>query len=189
MASHGTRGQLIIPNENLDFHHKKDVLDGKMKNTKTAKKKGGLGHGSRKALNDITNKSSLRHEASSKKINIAKEELNIAEEMFLHDHRKCIKAQKSALNTFYLDLVLPGQDSVCNAECQEFKQEKTDLDSQRCYSEPVELPISEFSDRLASSTDLTSPPSSPIQWDSPPPSPVAWNSEVVEFTLKPEIDV
>lgn len=86
-----------------------DVLDGKMKNTKTAKKKGGLGHGSRKALNDITNKSSLRHEASSKKINIAKEELNIAEEMFLHDHRKCIKAQKSALNTFYLDLVLPGQ--------------------------------------------------------------------------------
>lgn len=85
------------------------ILDGKMKSSKTAKKKGGLGHGSRKALNDITNKSSLHHEASSKKMNIPKEELNVAEEMFLHDHRKCIEAQKSALNTFYLDLVLPGQ--------------------------------------------------------------------------------
>ncbi|XP_040993707.1 protein PATRONUS 2 isoform X1 [Juglans microcarpa x Juglans regia] len=185
MASHFTRGQLIIPNENLDFHHKKGILDGKIKSSKTAKKKGGLGHGSRKALNDITNKSSLHHEASSKKMNIPKEELNVAEEMFLHDHRKCIEAQKSSLNTFYLDLILPGQDSVCNAESQEFKQAKTDLDSRRCYPEPVELPISEFSDRLASSTEWTSPPCSPIHWDSP----FAWNSEVVEFTLKPEIDV
>ncbi|KAG7947844.1 hypothetical protein I3843_14G114900 [Carya illinoinensis] len=95
----------------------------------------------------------------------------------------------SLSSSFFFSPFSSRADSVCNAECQEFKQEKTDLDSQRCYSEPVELPISEFSDRLASSTDLTSPPSSPIQWDSPPPSPVAWNSEVVEFTLKPEIDV
>lgn len=65
----------------------------------------------------------------------------------------------------------------------------TDLDGQRCYPEPVELPISEFSDRLASTKEWSSPPCSPIHWDSPPSSPFAWNFEAVEFTLKPEIDV
>ncbi|XP_062171751.1 protein PATRONUS 1-like [Alnus glutinosa] len=189
MGSRFTPGQLIIPNENLDVHHKKDV-DGKMKGLKTATKKGGVGLGGRKALNDITNKASLHHEASSRKKDVLpKGELNVAEEMFLHDHKKCIEAQKSALDTFYLDMVLPGHDSLCPAEHQESKQSKADPDSPRCYPEEVELPVSEFADWLASSIEWTSPPSSPIRWDSPPSSPFAWESEAVEFILKQEIGV
>jgi hypothetical protein len=83
-------------------------VDGKSKGLKTAIKKGGVGLGGRRALNDITNKASLHHEASSRKKDVPKEELNVAEEMFLHDHKKCIEAQKSAMDTFYLDTVLPG---------------------------------------------------------------------------------
>lgn len=71
-------------------------------------KKGGLATGTRKALNDITNKSTIHHEASSKKTALPKEEFNEAEEKFLHDHKKCIEAQRNALNAFQLEMVLPG---------------------------------------------------------------------------------
>lgn len=66
--------------------------------------------GTRKALNDITNKTSTHQEvlASSKKETLPKEEFNVAEERFLHDHRKCIEAQQNALAAFQLELVLPG---------------------------------------------------------------------------------
>lgn len=111
-----------------------DILDGKMKSSKTSKKKGGLGQGSRKALNDITNKSSHHHEASSKKKNLPKEELNVAEEMFLHDHRKCIEAQKSARNTFYLDLVLPGQGDYTRFSFQYYSVNNFVNNSILCFS-------------------------------------------------------
>ena len=71
-------------------------------------KKGGVAGRTRKALNDITNKSTIIHEASSKKASLPKEEFNVAEERFLHDHKKCIDAQRKALDAFQLELVLPG---------------------------------------------------------------------------------
>ena len=84
-------------------------VDGKVNGLKkTATKKG-----DRKALNDITNKSSnIRIEdTSTTKKNVPKKEelFDVAQEMFLYDHKKCIESQQqSGMNSFYLDLVLPG---------------------------------------------------------------------------------
>lgn len=80
----------------------------KSKNSKTNGKKGGSGTAGRKALNDITNKSSLHHpEASVKKRNLPKQDINVKEEMFLHDHKKCIEAQNATMRNFNLETVLP----------------------------------------------------------------------------------
>lgn len=91
-----------------DLYFVEAIVSGKTNGSETAMKKGGVGLGVRKALNDITNKSLTNQEASSKKKNIPKQEFNVADEAFLHDHRKCIEAQQATMNTFYLDLVLPG---------------------------------------------------------------------------------
>ncbi|KAK9265475.1 hypothetical protein L1049_001699 [Liquidambar formosana] len=88
----------------------------------------------------------------------------------------------------FLDTVLSGHESVSRAECPQTKVGKTDLDSPRCYPEPVELHISEFSDWLESSTRWNSPPTSPVHWDSLPSSPFAWEFEPVEFVLRQEND-
>lgn len=84
------------------------TVDGATRSSKTVAKKGQGGLGSRKALKDITNKSSFHPEASIKKKDPQKEEFNVTEEMFLHDHQKCIEAQQAAFNNFDLNLVLPG---------------------------------------------------------------------------------
>lgn len=97
-----------------------DGVDGKMKSSKTAPKKGGLGFRGRKALNDITNKSSFHHEAFSRKNNFRKEEINVAEEKFLHDHKKCIEAQQKTVDTFYLDLVRPGRGNYTRVSFQHY---------------------------------------------------------------------
>lgn len=47
-----------------------------------------------------------------------------------------------------------------------------------------EIPMSEFSDWLQSSTCWISPSSSPTHWDSPPVSPFSLQFEAVEFLLK-----
>ncbi|KAK4607388.1 hypothetical protein RGQ29_001291 [Quercus rubra] len=188
MATRFAQKQLIIPDENFDVHPKKKAnVDGKVNGLKkTTTKKG-----DRRALNDITNKSSnirIEDTLTTKKNVPEKEELfDVAQEMFLHDHKKCIEShQQSGMNSFYLDLVLPGHDSVGTSEHQESKQAKADLYSPRCYPEPVELPMADW---LGSSTDWTSPPCSPLHWDSPPSTAFAWESEVVEFVLKQEVDI
>ncbi|KAL5564442.1 hypothetical protein UlMin_027606 [Ulmus minor] len=188
MAIRATRGQLIIPNENLDFHPKKPIVDGRTNMSKTTAKKGGAALGNRKALNDITNKSFLHHEASSKKNTLPKKEFNVADEMFLHDHKKCIEAQQVEWNTFRLDLVLPGQVFLQNFRAGmlvSFAFYQDDLKSPCCYPEPEELPMSEFSDCFfESSTRWNSPPCSPLNLDSPPSSPLARHFEEFEFVLK-----
>ncbi|KAA8549851.1 hypothetical protein F0562_001535 [Nyssa sinensis] len=177
MATHLTQGRLIIQDENLDIHNKKAVIDGKTKTSKPATKKGGAGFGNRKALNDITNKSFLQHEQSLRKKNLSKDEFNIAEEMFLHDHKKCIEAQRRAIEPCFLDTVLPVHDSVSSVEIPKSELAKTEIDGPCCYPEPVELPMSKFSDWLESSTQWDSPRSSPIRWDSPLSSPFKWDFE------------
>lgn len=92
MASLHTQRPMNIQNENMSILHKKSVITSKEKNTGTTIKKGGRGLGSRKALNDITNKSTTGREASLKKSNVPKEEINISDEMFLHDHSECVKS-------------------------------------------------------------------------------------------------
>ncbi|CAK9184384.1 unnamed protein product [Ilex paraguariensis] len=184
MTSHVTKRPLIIRDENLGIPHKKAVLDGVTKNSKPAAKKGGEGLGGRKALNDITNKSSVLHEASTRKKNLLKEEFNIADEKFLHDHTKCIEVKEAAMKPRFFDTVLPGHDSMSSVEFADSNSVKANPDSPLCYPEPVELPMTEFSDWLKSSTRQ----SSPINWDSPPSSPFAWGFEAVEFLLKPEND-
>ena len=70
-------------------------VDGKVSGLKKAVTK----KGDCKALNDSTNKLS----------NIRIEDKDVAQEKFLHDHGKCIESrQKSGMNSFDLDLVLPG---------------------------------------------------------------------------------
>ncbi|KAK4419618.1 hypothetical protein Salat_2374700 [Sesamum alatum] len=200
---------LSIQDENSAIHHKKAAADGKSKSSKPVARKAGVALESRKALTDITNKSSIHLEASSqkkisqnKKSNIAEggylhqqvieaealskiksstnEKLNIAEERFLHDHNKCIEAQKAASEVNFWDTVLPGHDSAD----QTMKQAKSDpdIDSTSCHRVLEELSMSEFSDWFTSW--WKSPPSSPIHWESPPLSPFAWDLESLELLLK-----
>ena len=80
-------------------------VDGKVSGLKKAVTK----KGDRKALNDITNKlSNIRIEDTlTAKRNVPKKD--VSQERFLHDHRKCIESQqKSGMDSFDLDLVLPG---------------------------------------------------------------------------------
>ncbi|XP_011004044.1 PREDICTED: uncharacterized protein LOC105110633 isoform X2 [Populus euphratica] len=189
MTTRVTQTPLIIQDENLGVSRKKVGFDGTVKKSKTAtKKSGGFALGNRKALDDITNKAVVRQETSSRKKNVQKEEINnVAEERFLHDHSKCIEEKEATLISSFLDLVLPGHDSVSSSdENPEVKQ--TDPVS-RFYPEQKELAIPVFSDLFESSTQWHSPPCSPIHWDSPPCSPFSWQFEAVEYELKPESDV
>ncbi|KAL8545087.1 hypothetical protein ACS0TY_005328 [Phlomoides rotata] len=132
---------LSIRDENSTIHRKKATADSKSKTSKQGAKNGGFSLKSRKALNDITNKSSIHTEASSqkkksdnKKCNIvgdghshhhafegeprlkkkvsANEKPDIAEEGFLHDHNKCIDAHKAALEISFYDTVFPGHGNL-----------------------------------------------------------------------------
>ncbi|XP_057441405.1 protein PATRONUS 2-like [Lotus japonicus] len=181
MAKLVAPGRLMIKDDNLDIHPKKAGFNVKSKNSKLDGKKGGLGKSGRKALNDISNKTSRQTETSVQKKNLPKEDVNIKEEMFLHDHKKCIEAQKAAMNNFNLETVLPQDDSFSILEQIKVPH------STRCYPEPEELPMSEFSDWLDYSMQWSSPPSSPLPWETLS-SPFAWQHEDVEFVLKGEID-
>lgn len=85
-------------------------LNAKSKISKTDGKKGGSRTAGRKALNDITNKTSLLPEASSRKKNVPKEDINIKEEMLMHDHKKCIEDRKAAMRINLEVLHLPEED-------------------------------------------------------------------------------
>ncbi|KAL2507354.1 hypothetical protein Fot_31001 [Forsythia ovata] len=199
-----TQKPLIIQDENSAIHRKKAVVHGKSKSSKPISKKGGAELESRKALNDITNKSSLHPEASSKKKNsqikkhnvlergsihdhvieteessktqsTVNENINVAEEGFLHDHSKCIEADKSSVERHFWDIVLPGHDSADPADPVP-RLAKIDPD----IGSLLEL----NEDWLNSLSWWKSPPCSPPRWDSPPLSPFASEHEPVEFTLK-----
>lgn len=79
--------------------------------------------GARKALNDITNKSGVHPKASSKNKQIAstaatavKGEINIAGEMYLHDHSKCIKEQQNLWDDhFSADILLHHGNKLVQA--------------------------------------------------------------------------
>ncbi|OIT36726.1 PREDICTED: uncharacterized protein LOC109241699 [Nicotiana attenuata] len=194
MAKNLIQRPLIFQDENSDVYLKKGVISGKSKSGKPyAIKNGIIGLKSRNALNDITNKSTAPPEEATKKKSSQKElkvpnELNIAEETFQHDHKKCIEAQRSAMTLkHFLDLVLPGCDSASPIEIPKTDMGMSDqgIDSARCYPVPEELPMSEFS-WLRSS--WKSPPTSPKKRDSPPSSPFRWEFELIEFTLKEEND-
>ncbi|CAA2986719.1 protein PATRONUS 2 isoform X2 [Olea europaea var. sylvestris] len=200
-----TQKPLFIQDENSTIQRK--MVHGKSRSSKPISEKGGAALESRRALNDITNKSFLHPEASLKKKNsqtkkhnvleegslhnhvIEAEEssktksvnanLNIAEEGFLHDHNKCIEAEKASVERHFWDIVLPGHDSAGPVP----RLAKIDPD----FSSLAELKeINE--DWLNSSSWWKSPPRSPTCWDSPPASPFAWEHESVEFTLKEEDD-
>ncbi|CAJ2634239.1 unnamed protein product [Trifolium pratense] len=184
MAKFVAPGRLMIKDDNLDLQNPKNAVSNvKSKISKTNGKKGGSGMGGRKALNDITNKKSIQPEASSRKKNLPKEEINIKEEMFSHNHTKCIESQKAAMVNFNLEAVLPPDDGIPILE-----QIKVP-GSPRCYPEPVERPMSNFSVWLDNPKQWNSPPPSPLSHDSPPSSPLAWQFKDVEFVPKEEIDV
>ncbi|GAU22163.1 hypothetical protein TSUD_251910 [Trifolium subterraneum] len=183
MAKFVAPGRMMIKDNNLDLQNPKNAVSNvKSKISKTNGKKAGSGVGGRKALNDITNKKSIQPEASSRKKNLPKEDINIKEEMFSHNHTKCIEAQKAAMINFNLEAVLPPDDGIPILE-----QIKAP-GSPRCYPEPVELPMSDFSVWLDNPKQWNSRPPSPLSRDSPP-SPLAWQFEDAEFILKEEIDV
>ncbi|XP_059665351.1 protein PATRONUS 2 [Cornus florida] len=151
------------------------VTNGKSKSSKPALNKAGTGFGNRKALNDITNKSSLHPETSSRKKNLPKDvPCDFAEEMFLHDHKKCIEARLTTISpSCFLDMVFPGHDSGSSVE---FPESKLAKDS------PPSSPLFLFVQ-----TDIDSPCRYPsTNWDSLPSCPFAWEFEPVEFQLKQE---
>ncbi|XP_023748946.1 protein PATRONUS 1 [Lactuca sativa] len=181
MSNQLIQQRLIIQNENSNIIPKKTMMISEEKK----KSKLGLGKGSRKALNDITNKPKIHQhqETSTKKKNSQKEkekeEFNIAEERFLHDHNKCIQAQQTITESMFWDIVLPGHYGNLPLEAQLSDPLKID------HYTPVELEMSEFCDWL----ELGPPSESPLHLESTPCSPRAWDFEEVEFFLKPEIDI
>ncbi|KAJ4882958.1 Uncharacterized protein Rs2_33051 [Raphanus sativus] len=186
MASTSVRGQLIFQDENaLLAHGKKAVAPVKGKSSLAAPKKYGAGFGSRKALHDITNKSKLQPQASSKTRKSPGEvDFDIAKEGYLHDHRKCIEQQQQNQWDSYLSehIILHSHDNDIK-EC-DIKQEVDDKSS-NTWDNLKEIPMEEFSGLLECSTQWPSPPDSPIRYHSSlPSSPLPWHFETVEFKLR-----
>ncbi|XP_042491649.1 protein PATRONUS 2-like isoform X3 [Macadamia integrifolia] len=180
MANIRAQGKLIFQDENLGILHKEKNLgasvNGKANSFKESKKKGaggGLGH--RKALNDISNSSHIRQEASSKKNNNKLKEFNIAEEMCLHDHRKCIEARTAAMDRYHMDRFFLDHVIVSPVTSPKSKTSKAGFGSP-----PKSL-------ELIPSPELSKPSAwlsrdSSILWDCP--SPVRFEALTVDFSLK-----
>ncbi|KAL9265811.1 PATRONUS 2-like protein [Drosera capensis] len=128
MEALSNRGKLVIRNENFEAHYGKTTV---VKTSKAHKKQKDE-TAARKPLGDLTNKSSFFPGISSKKVKATKqhlngedkEELNIREEGFLHDHSQCIKAQNTTSLSSFLDLVLPKCGSLILAETKEAEKAK-----------------------------------------------------------------
>ncbi|XP_022148868.1 protein PATRONUS 1-like isoform X2 [Momordica charantia] len=186
MTSRVTPGQLIIPDENLGMNPKKIAADRKGKSSKIIHKKGVAAGSGRKALNDISNKSSILHqEVPIRKKERAKEEIDVAGERFLHDHDKCIEAQRLPVLASYLDLVLPGHDSLPKVESHASDQAKINIDTPRCYSDPDELFTLECNSWEKYLAKQHSAPCSPMHWDSSSAS-FSWQFEEPNFVLRDE---
>lgn len=118
--------------------------------------------GSRKALQDITNTSSLGQRAATKKnLNVG----NVVEEGFLHDHSKCTAAQKFQMDRDLYNALL-SEHGLLNLEAS---PEKNDMVAVTCDSPPryldleeiPELPMSAMIDLCPSPDLLDSPLFSP----------------------------
>ncbi|CAK7330585.1 unnamed protein product [Dovyalis caffra] len=135
MASRIAQRPLVIQVENLDVNRKskKAGFDGSVKNSKTATKKGRITLGSRKALNDITNRTSVLQEDSLQKKSTKKQGINVAEERFLHDHRKCSEEKQAAPITLFMDMVLPGHASISTVKHPKIKQVKVIVHVNFCF--------------------------------------------------------
>ncbi|KAJ4972435.1 hypothetical protein NE237_005534 [Protea cynaroides] len=178
MADIRAQSLLILQDENLGIHHKGISANGKAKNFTESKKKGAGGLGHRKALNDISNSSRLRQVASSKKKNNLKE-FNIAEEMCLHDHRKCVEAQTVAMDCYHMDKFFFDHEIVSPVTFPKSKTSKAGPGSRPRSLELIPLPElpnpSAWSDRDSSSI-----------WCDYPPSLVQFEPLIVDFVLKPD---
>nr|VDD52607.1 unnamed protein product [Brassica oleracea] len=184
-----TLQQMIFPDENAPIHRKKSVATAaaSVKSTKGTvigqKKKPG---GARKALNDITNKSAGVHPKPSSKnkqlASSAKCETNIAVEMFLHDHRKCIKEQQSLWDD--ADLLLHHGKALDDSSCTKDKNLKYNL----TCDEPEEIPSPKLTSCLKSSTPWRSPIRHGSMMMKMPSTPLAWRFDSAEFTLKEDYD-
>ncbi|GAB2286679.1 hypothetical protein Dimus_021074 [Dionaea muscipula] len=190
MEALSNRAKLGIQNENFETHYRKAGVEWNTKNSKACRKQKDETC-TRKPLGDLTNKSSLHPDISSKKTKAPKEELivgdkeelNIREEGFLHDHNQCIKAQHAATSlSSFLDLVLPKYDSLILTETLEAEKAKVDPCSPRFYPKPEEMYMPDFPDDfLDSTTPLDPPHSSPIDCDF-----LLLQHEPVELLLKDE---
>ncbi|KAF2583602.1 hypothetical protein F2Q70_00009974 [Brassica cretica] len=190
MANMNTLQQMIFPDENAPIHRKKSVAAASVKSTKgtvLGQKKKPVG--ARKALNDITNKSGAHPKASSKNKQLAstvKGEINIAGEMFLHDHSKCIKEQQSLWDDhFSADILLHHDSSSVKGKHLKYDTEMMDGKNNLTCEEPEEIPSPKLTDWLKSST----PWRSPVRHGSlmMPSTPLAWRFDSDEFTLKEDL--
>ncbi|CAH8370012.1 unnamed protein product [Eruca vesicaria subsp. sativa] len=194
MANMNALQQMIFPDENAPIHRKKSVTAASVKSTKgtvLGQKKPG---GARRALNDITNKSGVLPKASAKNKQIsssaataAKGDINIAGEMFLHDHSKCIKEQQSPWDDhFSSDILLHHDSSSIKEKNLKYETEMMDAKNNLTCDEPEEIPSPKMTDWLKSST----PWRSPIRHGSMmmmPSTPLAWRFDSDEFTLKDDL--
>ncbi|KAH0891354.1 hypothetical protein HID58_053783 [Brassica napus] len=192
MANMNTLQQMIFPDENAPIHRKKSVAAASVKSTKGTvlgqKKKPG---GARKALNDITNKSGAHPKASSKNKQLVsaatalKGEINIAGEMFLHDHSKCIKEQQSLWDDhFSADILLHHDSSSVKGKHLKYDTEMMDGKNNLTCEEPEEIPSPKMTDWLKSST----PWRSPVRHGSlmMPSTPLAWRARILDTAMTPD---
>ncbi|CAA7039849.1 unnamed protein product [Microthlaspi erraticum] len=195
MANTILRGQMIFQDENALAHQKSNAslhsfeavaAAGKGKSSLAAPKKNGAGFGSRRALHDITNKSKLQPQASSKtnKKNPEGLDFDIAKEGFLHDHRKCIEQQQQyQWDSYFSQHIILDTNNTKERIHEDDIKDVGDKSSNTWDDELKEISMEEFSDLLECST----PPHSPIH-SSLPSSPLPWLFEAVEFKLKEDED-
>ncbi|KAG6586071.1 Protein PATRONUS 1, partial [Cucurbita argyrosperma subsp. sororia] len=114
------------------------------RSSKIIHKKGLAGSG-RKALNDITNKSTCRQDAPLRKQERAKEEIDVGVKRFLHDHDKCVDARKATMSAFLLGSCSSWTWTHCpKLDVIRPIKQRIDVDAPQCYPDPDELFIPEL---------------------------------------------
>ncbi|KAK9127816.1 hypothetical protein Syun_016613 [Stephania yunnanensis] len=168
---------LILQTENIDLPPKgataKNITTSISKTVK-----GGKALGNRKPLQDISNSSAITNNTSKRKKNQEKNEKSFLQEGFLHDHKKCVEAQRAGMNKRLFDVFLsehgllsPGPSSPKSKEPEVY-----------IASSPRFLEL-ELVAELPTMDDVVFRCSSPIFCDSPPSSPSQY--ELPELVLRP----
>ncbi|KAK7407660.1 hypothetical protein VNO78_09655 [Psophocarpus tetragonolobus] len=154
--------EIAFQEDKAESIEKNNFCEEDINPVKKDKKKVGSAIAFQEPLNDT--------EEKAESIEKNEEDINIKEEMFMHDHPKCI-AKKTAISDLFPALVLSEDDHSIS-----FGEDLEVPDSPLCLPE---VPMQELSD----SEQWNTPPISPSPQHSPLSS-LAREYEIVKFVLK-----
>ncbi|KAK9153647.1 hypothetical protein Sjap_001127 [Stephania japonica] len=169
---------LILQTENMALPPK-GATAKKITSSVSKTVKGGKALGNRKPLQDISNSSAITNDASKRKKNQEKNEKNILQEGFLHDHKKCVEAQRAGMDKQLFDAFLSehGLLSPCPTSPKSKEPEAY------IASAPRFLELELVPELPTMDDDVAFRCSSPIFCDSPPRSSPQY--ELPELVLRP----